>query len=696
MTIKILVVDDSASDRFIIENMLSDYGIVTACDGVEAMQMLKEHRDINLIILDLNMPNMNGFQVLEALYEDDEFRGIRTIILTNYDELDNEIRGLRLGAVDYIRKPIHMASLRARIEVHASLLRAKKALEQRLDDQTMTFEMIFEQAPIGIAISHNRDPECPDTITMQVNPVYERITGRTKDELACSGWASITHPDDLEEELKYYRKLQAGEIDKYSMEKRFIKPDGSVAWVYMVVASLNSNDESKYNHICILKDITERKQIELERKYISEHNSQTGLYNRYSLEMRLAEDYKQKLTTKRALLGIDLSNTQLLTTNYGFMYTQKAIKEIADTLNQYSTKNRVLYQTHESRFVFYMLDYNDKKDLIYFGNLISDVLETKFVMDRINGGIGIVEIEQDQYDVDILLRRLLIASERSKSLYGKTFEICIYDDKLEALVSRERDIMQALSAIANDKDTNDRLYLQFQPILDLKTNRISGFEALARLNTEKLGPISPVEFIPIAEKSKLIVSIGEKINKMAFDFINRLGQEGYDSIGVSINISAIQLLSPSFSDKLFKLIDESKVNIKNVGIEITESVFASDYRHANRVLDRLRKAGIQIAIDDFGTGYSSLANEYELRVSYLKIDKYFIDKLLVTQPNKAITNEIISIAHKLGHYTIAEGVEYQSQLHYLENHNCDKVQGYLISRPLDEDQAIDFLKRYKS
>ncbi|MGB4389240.1 MAG: EAL domain-containing protein, partial [Caldicoprobacterales bacterium] len=222
------------------------------------------------------------------------------------------------------------------------------------------------------------------------------------------------------------------------------------------------------------------------------------------------------------------------------------------------------------------------------------------------------------------------------------------------------------------------------------------FEALARLNTEKLGPISPVEFIPIAEKSKLIVSIGEKINKMAFDFINRLGQEGYDSIGVYINISAIQLLSPSFSDKLFKLIDESKVNIKNVGIEITESVFASDYRNANRVLDRLRKAGIQIAIDDFGTGYSSLASEYELRVSYLKIDKYFIDKLLVTQPNKAITNEIISIAHKLGHYTIAEGVEYQSQLHYLENHNCDKVQGYLISRPLDEDQAIDFLKRYKS
>ena len=135
MPIKILIADDSASDRMIIKSMLSEYTILTACDGMEAMQVLERDEGINILILDINMPNMNGFQVLESLNNDEGFRKIRTIVLTNQDELDNEIRGLELGAVDYIRKPIHMASLKARIDVHVALLRAEQALEQQLDDR---------------------------------------------------------------------------------------------------------------------------------------------------------------------------------------------------------------------------------------------------------------------------------------------------------------------------------------------------------------------------------------------------------------------------------------------------------------------------------------------------------------------------------------------------------------------------------
>ena len=115
MLIKILVADDSASDRLIIKNMLSDYSVLTACDGIEALRVLAENDEINLLILDLNMPNMNGLQVLESLNRDERFRKLRTIILTNYDELDNEIKGLKLGAVDYIRKPLHMDSLKQKL-----------------------------------------------------------------------------------------------------------------------------------------------------------------------------------------------------------------------------------------------------------------------------------------------------------------------------------------------------------------------------------------------------------------------------------------------------------------------------------------------------------------------------------------------------------------------------------------------------
>jgi PAS domain S-box-containing protein len=696
MQIKILVVDDSASDRLLIKNMLREYGILTACDGVEAMAVLEEHDGINLIILDLNMPNMDGFQVLEALKEDGRFRRIRTIILTNYDELDNEIKGLKLGAVDYIRKPIHMDSLKARIDVHAALLRAQQALERRLGEQIYTFDMIFDQAPIGIAIAHSSDPKSSDDAYVKINSVYEQITGRTKEELINLGWARITHPDDLEENMSKFRKLQAGEIKSYSMEKRYIKPDGSVVWVDMVVASLAPIGENIHSHICFIQDISERKRIENERRYIWEHDRWTGLYNRDYLVSLLEKDIRLKKKTKKALIGISLITVQLLTANYGFQYSQNLIIKAAEALSQHCTDNRLLFQPRENRFVFYLFDYKDKKDLVDFSYVIAETLESLFVTERIGGEIGILEVEQNQneVDIDLLLRRLLIASERSVSLFEKDFKIRFCDEELEAIVNRERDIVEALTAIAADDHTNDELFLQYQQIMNLRTGSICGFEALARLSTEKLGLVSPAEFIPIAEKTKLILPIGEKVIVKAFSFLNKLKERGYDEISVSINISIKQLLTTDYTSRLFELMREMQINPKKVGIEITESVFVSDYKKINTIIDKLRDAGMCIAMDDFGTGYSSLGREKELKVDSLKIDKLFIDKLLDADINKAITSDIISMAHKLGHCVVAEGVEHEEQLQYLKNHGCDKIQGNLISKPLEEKVALEYLNKH--
>lgn len=696
MQVKILVVDDSAVDRLMIKNMLSGYCILTACDGVEAMRMLEEHDGINLLILDLNMPNMNGFQVLEALKKDERYKNLHTVILTNYEELDNEIKGLQLGAMDYIRKPIQMDSLKARVDVHVALLRAQQALEQQLGEQMYTFDMIFDQAPIGIAISHNFDPEHPDEAIVRINPMYEKITGRTKEELINLGWAKITHPDDLKEDTDNFRRLQAGEIKSYSMEKRYIKPDGSVVWVHMIVAALAPIREKVFSYISFIQDITERKRIESERRYISEHNRLTGLYNREYLVSLLEKEIKLKKQSKKALIGVNLSAVQLLTVDYGFQYSQNLIKKAAEALSQLCTDNRLLFQPRENRFVFYIFDYKDKKELVDFSNIIAETLEHLFETDRIGGGIGILEIEQNQSEIDIdsLLRRLLIASEWSISLFEKGFEIRFYDEELEALVNRERDIVEALNLIAADDHANGELILQYQPIIELRTGSIWGFEALARLRTKKLGLLSPAEFIPLAEKTKLILPIGEKVIVRALSFLNRLKEHGYDEISVSINISATQLLTTGFTDRLFELICEMQVNPKKVGIEITESVFVYDHENINNIIKKLREAGLSVAIDDFGTGYSSLAREKELKVTCMKIDKYFIDKLLETDLNKAITSDIISMSHKLGHCAIAEGVEHEIQLRYLKEHGCDRVQGYLISKPLDEEDAIKFLKKH--
>jgi len=823
VSVKILLVDDSRTDRMIIQSMLREYQVLSANDGVEAMQTIDENSDIDIMILDLNMPNMDGFQVLEALKSNQANKGIRTIILTNYDEQESEIKGLKLGAVDYIRKPVNMDSLKARIEIHVELLRIQQLLEEKLLKQGLTFDIIFSQAPIGIAISHNSEPYVSNKdVIVQINPAFEQITGRTKAELTTLGWSRITHPDDIDEDTDNFRQLKLGEIKSYSMEKRYIKPDGSIVWVDMVVSTLNIFNDQKYNHICLVQDITKRKilekgLIESERsksillsslpgmayrcnndrnwtmqfvsagcleltgyepasilnnneiayndlivpeyqealwkewerillirqpfrfeyeittakgkriwvleigqgiyndkgevealegiiidisdrkgmedtlRYNSEHDELTGLFNRRSLEVVLLKDLQNHSKEKRALVSINLSAMHSLSVLYGFQYSLNLVKKIADELKQHCNDRCVLFNAYEYHFVYYIRGYNDKNELADFCEKISNVLSALLMLERINAGIGVLELEDPgKYDVEQLLKNLLITTEEARALGEDHNYICFYNKELENRTIRRGILQHELAQISLDGN-EERLFLQYQPILDLKKNEITGYEALARYRSEQLGLVPPLEFIPLVEETKHIISMGASIIRKACAFITKLKSRGHDSVYVSINISAIQLLSKGFVENLLDTITAMKVEPKLIILELTESVFSSKLEQINRILGQLRDHGIMCSIDDFGTGYSSLSRERELNVNCLKIDKSFIDKLMVLRTEETITVDIISMAHKLGHCVVAEGVEYMQQLEYLKTYGCDKVQGYLISRPLDEDKAIELL-----
>ncbi|HHV71685.1 MAG TPA: EAL domain-containing protein, partial [Clostridia bacterium] len=609
-------------------------------------------------------------------------------------------------------KPV-VDSLKARINLHLALLRAEQMLEQQVNQSTSclvrsingckVFETALNECERSKSVFLSHLPglayRCKydyEWTMLYVSEGCFNLTGYPPESLLYN--RDLSYNDIISPEYRealrneWARVLAKKEPFKYEYE--IITSTGEKKWVLELGQGIFNDDGEVEALEGIVLDISDRKAIENILKYNNEHDRWTGLYNRDYLVSLLKKDLKLKKESKKALIGINLSMVQLLTINYGFQYSQNLIKKAAEALSEHCTDNRLLFQPRENSFIFYLLDYKDKKELLDFSNVIVKTLESVFVTDRISGGIGILEIEQDQeeVDIDLLLRRLLIASERFVSLFGRDFEICFYDEDLEALVNRERDIVEVLKAIAVDDHTNDDLFLQYQPIMDLKRDKIVGFEALARLKTEKLGLVSPLEFIPIAEKTKLILPIGEKVIIKAFSFLNKLKEHGYDNINVSINISIIQLLKPNFINRLFELIDEMQINPKNIGIEITESVFASNYDNINHIIEKLREAGIYIAIDDFGTGYSSLSRKTELKVDYMKIDKYFIDRLLSANLNKVITRDIISISHKLGQCTIAEGVEQDIQLQYLKENNCDKIQGYLISKPLDEEDAIKFLK----
>ena len=702
-----------------------------------------------------------------------------------------------------------------------------KRMSKKLAYEEAFYHSVFDQAPIGIAIMNDKDFANESLFgNKNINAMYEEILGRTSSELKKLKWTDVTHPEDLQADLEKFEQFKKGEINSYSMEKRFIRPDGTSVWTNMKVSPLLGGLNSESMHLCLIEDIsarkiteasyresersksvllshlpgmayrcnydknwtmqfvsagcyeltgyssenllynrdlsfndlinpeyrehlwndwgnilpdkkpfkneyeittstgerkwvlelgqgvynehgevealegiildiTNRKEMENVLKFNSEHDVWTGLYNRKYLNYILEKDRISGILQNKALVGINLSSIHLVSLKYGFQYSQELLKKVAEILKTHCDDKHSLFYTYEYRFLFYVKEYTDRKELIDFCETIIATLESILTVERINGGIGVIEIDKDNDPgIESLTRNLLIASEKALSNYESNFAFCFFDDDMAAEIIREDNISRELSQVVAGEKV-ERLYLQYQPILDVVSNKICGFEALARFNSDKYGPVSPLEFIPIAEKNKFIVTLGEIIIQKAIGFLKNLKHNGYDSISISINVSAIQLLKNNFAINIIELIKSSDVNPHNVGLEITESVFSSNYQEINAVLGQLRDFGIKIAIDDFGTGYSSLARERELNVNCLKIDKYFIDKILAIDPDCAITGDIISMAHKMGHFVVAEGVEHEIQKQYLESLGCDKIQGYLIGRPLNQEIAIEILLKQK-
>jgi PAS domain S-box-containing protein len=698
-----------------------------------------------------------------------------------------------------------------------------KEVSRKLEVNETLYRSVFEQAPIGIAIVNDKRFIYKSELGYQnINPMFEHILGRKSNELTNVEWTEITHPEDLPEDLGKFEQFKTGAIDGYSMEKRFIKTDGSYVWVNMVVARLFLVDEEIKNHLCLIQDVTKRKEAEMalaesersktvllsnlpgmayrcrydpewtmefvsdgcfeltgypskrllfnrdmsfkeliapdyrehlwkewacvveekrpfkyeyeiitskgERKWVlemgeviyneqgevdalegiildisdrkkmedelrynSEHDRWTGLYNRRYLENILINDARAGITKRRALVLVNLSPLNVLTITYGFQYTQNLIKEVTSALQIHCSTRRQLFNIYDNLFVFYLKTYKDRDELTIFCKEVEQTLESLLSTEGVGGGIGVLEIAQDkQHQVDYLFKDLLIASESAIDKFDKDIDFCFFNADMEKKNTREEIIKRELTHIAFNKNDH-RLYLQFQPIFDLKSNKICGFEALARLKSKDLGLVPPIEFIPIAEKTRLIVPLGRLILIEAFDFLNTLKKTGYDKINVSVNVSVIQLFKKDFIQNLLEIMNKKEVVPANLGLEVTETAVASSFDEINEILRKLKEIGVRIAIDDFGTGYSSLAREREMNVDCLKIDKYFLDKLLSIKDEEAITGDIISMAHKMGHCVVAEGVEYERQLQYLKKHECDKVQGYLISKPLDLNEAIEIL-----
>ncbi len=566
----------------------------------------------------------------------------------------------------------------------------RKEAEQRLAESERSKSILLSHLP-GLAYRTKYDH---DWTVLYVSNGCKALTGYDPESLLhnrdiCFNDLIVPlYQQEIREEWARVLPLH----QTFTYEYEIIKADGQRCWVWETGQGLYGQHDEVLELEGIILDISDRKKIQHELMFLNEHDMWTGLYNRRYLEQVLRMDANLHRSFKRAVLAVNLSPLHTASMTYGFQYTQEIIKKVSNSLLVLCTNQCLLCKTHEYRFSFYVKNYHDTEDLIAFCKRISSLLETFLIIEGINWGIGIVEIGKGTTkDVEQLLRNVLVASEKAlQQLHGDS-SYCFFDKAMEEQLYQEEEITAELSRIAAGEG-NGSLFLNYQPILDLGTNKIVGFEALARLQIPSLGLIPPLQFIPITEKTKLIIPLGDSIILQALRFLNTVQSHGYSDITLSINISAIQLLKHDFTANLLRMIKAMQVDPHSICLEITESVFANNYQDINKVLGQLQSLGIQIAIDDFGTGYSSLARERELNINCLKIDKSFIDKLMTLTDEQAITGDIISMAHKLGHCVVAEGIEHERQLQYLKKSNCDKIQGYLISRPVDEKASLALLK----
>lgn len=260
-------------------------------------------------------------------------------------------------------------------------------------------------------------------------------------------------------------------------------------------------------------------------------------------------------------------------------------------------------------------------------------------------------------------------------------------------ISREINRIYSIQRGLRTALDNDEMFVVFQPKVRLMDNEIDGFEALLRWNSTEIGLVSPSEFIPIAESTRLIIPIGKFVLREVFIKIKYLLLEGYDNFKIAVNLSEIQLREGDLLEYFKLLIEEFNISPKYIEFEITESMIMKSVDRNIDYLMQIKNLGSSIALDDFGTGYSSLNHLTKLPIDVLKIDRSFVIDMTQNEKSRYIVEKIIQLSHKLGITVVAEGVEEKEQVDCLKKLECDTVQGYYYSKPENFENVINMLSK---
>ncbi len=694
-SVKILVADDEELMRDSVKELLSLYELkcILACNGREALDIIAE-QPVDILLLDLLMPEVDGFQVMKEVNKN--YPDIDIIVTSGEATFKNATLAMRHGVKDFLHKPYIPSEL---IKVINNLIE-KRELKCKLEEMYSYIKTSEQHYRFFVNNS-------PDIIYMLDQKGYfsfvnERITellGYSQEEFIGHHYANFIHKEDLEKANFAFSTL-SGNLDvtqkvEFRMLPKYPGSDTLCFESRSILVPLNSSDipeKSIINNIFgiygVARDVTEQKRSEEMIYFQLYHDALTELPNRILFKDRInfAISQANRNQQKLAVMFLDMDRFKIVNDSLGHLAGDKLLQEIARRLKQCIRDSDTLARVGGDEFNLMLADIKSKNDVLNLVNKMTLVLEEPFIIEGnevyVTFSIGTAIYPEDGKNSETLIKHADMAmyNIKGKGKNGHEFFSDNLNDLFQQHLSIENGIRKAL------QDNQFEVY--FQPQYNVASEKISGVEALIRWNHPEKGLVSPNDFIPLAEETGLINTIGEWMLdtscQILRDWIRT--HPAFLDLKLAVNISASQIETDNFCAFILETLEKYKLRPEQLELEITENVLMQDMELVVSKLNRLTRHGINIAVDDFGMGYSSLSYLQTLPLTNLKIDRSFISTIQSSGDKNSIISAIVAMAKELDMHIVAEGVENQVQMDYVRDIGCPTVQGFWYAHPMPTEQ----------
>ena len=682
--IRILIVEDSCNDAELLLRELRKGGFEPEYKRVETapdMEAALTTCDWNIFASDYIMPNFDGIAALKLvkrLKVDLPF----IIVSANIGE-EIAVMAMKAGAHDYIMKGGLARFVPA---VERELKEAKNRQHHREAEQQMRkLSSAVEQTADAVTITDTEGN------IEYVNAAFSQITGFSKEEAIGKSnriLKSGRHDDEFYIEL--WKKLMEGRTFQDVFINR--RKDGSLYYEEKSITPLKDDDGVVAHFISTGKDITEQMKTRERLHHLSHHDTLTGLPNRGLFMDRLGQATSRARWNGRvvAVLFIDLDRFKNINETLGFDYGDSVLQAVATRLNESVRDGDTVARLGDDEFAIVLEDIHQKEDIpVIVENIIQSLSQVHVLKGHevfITTSIGISLYPGDGNDAQTLIQNADVAIHHAKESGSNNYRFYESEMNTQSIyrLNMESSLRKALE--------REEFVLHYQPQIDLKSGYIIGLEALLRWQHPDLGMVSPAEFIPLLEETGMINQIGRWVLRTACQVCRGWNDLGLHDIKVSVNISPVQFENSDISNIVASALEETGLEAKHLEIELTESAIMHNPQAAIGVLSALNRMGVTLAIDDFGTGYSSLSYLQKFPIDVLKIDRSFVKDVSKNNGDTSIVSAIISMAHSLKLRVVAEGVEDAKQLSFLQQGDCEIVQGFLFSKAVPREQAVKLLK----